>query len=300
MTDTSGQNSCESSQPFGLAGLLAKMLRESSIWNSTIFSMIWKHRTTKRKRLLYRLAPSKRPTAGNGCGLLPTPCASDATTGSILPRNGQYSVTGNGTLRQHKRSGQHYSLNLGRLLIFKTGLDLLPTPTASNAVKNQKIRKPSPSDPNGRTLSERLGLLPTPKAIDSRFNIQTRKGQGRTGGASLPEAIAMLATPTASQAGKPIGTEPIAEERDAWERYSRQHRGITTQLDRQESESTISRMDDGIPEGLDGSIPAAGIDGTIPNIVDRNKSLGNAIVPQVVYPILRLIAIMENAHGNPR
>lgn len=39
---------------------------------------------------------------------------------------------------------------------------LLPTPTTSNAIKNPKIRKPSPSDPNGRTISERLAFLATP------------------------------------------------------------------------------------------------------------------------------------------
>lgn len=35
--------------------------------------------------------------------------------------------------------------------------------------------------------------------------------------------------------------------------------------------------------------PFPGVDDGLSNIVDRNKSLGNAIVPQVVYPVLKII-----------
>ena len=57
-------------------------------------------------------------------------------------------------------------------------------------------------------------------------------------------------------------------------------------------------MVDGIPEGLDGywlnepDIPRATTG--IKNRKDRLKCLGNSVVPQQVYPILKAIADIEN------
>jgi len=65
-----------------------------------------------------------------------------------------------------------------------------------------------------------------------------------------------------------------------WERYTGTDRNGTSQLNWQEDEP-----------------PIPGVDVRLPNGLNRNKALGNAIVPQVVYPILRFIALMEKENG---
>lgn len=56
--------------------------------------------------------------------LLPTPVASDATTGAIIGQNDQYVTTKNGTPRKINQNGQNGSIGLARIA------QLLPTPQA--------------------------------------------------------------------------------------------------------------------------------------------------------------------------
>ena len=195
MTDTCGLSSSESLERASPLGVFSKMCL-ALFPTLTPSCKIWKTKDTPGKRSLYRLAQSMPPTKGKGYGLLPTVTASDGTSGSIIGKNDQFKLTGNGTLRRYNQNGHNTSLSLGRLLTLKNGLDLLPTPTASNAIKEKYIRLPSPSDLNGRNLPERLGmLLATPTTSQSHKPIRALAPSEASGthGIQIPGSIGQIA-----------------------------------------------------------------------------------------------------------
>ncbi|MFT4446330.1 hypothetical protein ACMXZI_02790 [Bacillus subtilis] len=61
--------------------------------------------------------------------MLPTPTASDGTTGSIIGAKDVYTVNSTGTLRKKTGNGTNGSIGLGRHVQF------FPTPLASDATK---------------------------------------------------------------------------------------------------------------------------------------------------------------------
>src|SRR3990167_716223 len=98
MTVRSGRKCCVSLKKSGPLGSLARMLLESSIWNSTRCYLTWKVQVLKRSRLLYQLAVSTMIIDGIGYGLLPTPTTprphdNEDTAGKFYPSQNQLDLT---------------------------------------------------------------------------------------------------------------------------------------------------------------------------------------------------------------
>ena len=138
-------------------------------------------------RCLFRLVPSERPTEETGYGLLPTvqtqglkmcdengktrfypmellptPMASDATTGAIIGKNDHFITTGNGTPRKINQNGINGSVGLARMV------QLLPTPNAREADKYSKKYNPNsqmgtaPENTAKKTIFAKISMAGSP------------------------------------------------------------------------------------------------------------------------------------------
>lgn len=155
-------------------------------------------------RCLFRLVPSERPTEETGYGLLPTvqtqglemcdengktrfypmellptPMASDATTGAIIGKNDHFITTGNGTPRKINQNGINGSVGLARMV------QLLPTPNAREADKYSKKYNPNSQMGTALTAMAVNGMLPTPVRRDyqpsvSPQTLKRKDGKMRT------------------------------------------------------------------------------------------------------------------------
>lgn len=155
-------------------------------------------------RCLFRLVPSERPTEETGYGLLPTvqtqglkmcdengktrfypmellptPMASDATTGAIIGKNDHFITTGNGTPRKINQNGINGSVGLARMV------QLLPTPNAREADKYSKKYNPNSQMGTALTAMAVNGMLPTPIRRDyqpsvSPQTLKRKDGKMRT------------------------------------------------------------------------------------------------------------------------
>lgn len=155
-------------------------------------------------RCLFRLVPSERPTEETGYSLLPTvqtqglkmcdengktrfypmellptPMASDATTGAIIGKNDHFITTGNGTPRKINQNGINGSVGLARMV------QLLPTPNAREADKYSKKYNPNSQMGTALTAMAVNGMLPTPIRRDyqpsvSPQTLKRKDGKMRT------------------------------------------------------------------------------------------------------------------------
>ena len=117
------------------------------------------------------LGAKERPTIALAVkmGLLPSPVASDATTGAIIGENDTFVTTGNGTLRKVNRNGTNGSIGLARMV------KLLPTPNAAEGEKYTKKYNPDSQMGKSLTAMAMNGFLPTPTAMDFKGTVSTEK-----------------------------------------------------------------------------------------------------------------------------
>lgn len=141
----------------------------------------------------------ERPTIALAArrGLLPTPMASDATTGAIIGKNDQFITTGNGTPRKINQNGTNGSIGLARMV------QLLPTPNAREADKYSKKYNPKSQMGTALTAMAVNGMLPTPTARSYKNGSKPEDGrtqrkmeQGWTMELNDLAACNMLPTPT--------------------------------------------------------------------------------------------------------
>ena len=160
MTVSSGRRCLELYESLNLHGSSLKTcvayLVLKGDWYSNKCALTWKTKVTMSNRLLFQLAPSVRRTEEIECGLLPTsqgrdwkgaegrgkdlpakiemiptPQASDATTGAIIGENDRFYMT-KGLPRKVNKNGTDESVGLARLMLLKT-------PSASEAEGGWKV-----------------------------------------------------------------------------------------------------------------------------------------------------------------
>lgn len=232
-------------------------------------------------RCLFRLVPSERPTEETGYGLLPTvqtqglkmcdengktrfypmellptPMASDATTGAIIGKNDHFITTGNGTPRKINQNGINGSVGLARMV------QLLPTPNAREAGQIQQKIQSKQSDGNS---SDRNG---------SEWDV-TYSDTSRLSTLRLPSN-------TETEGWKDENGQPLQSSSNA--------RGtlLTEWWQNFPTQSPVCRGNDGVPFNVDNL--------TIPFTKWRQESIkgyGNAIVPQVILEIFKAIEEIE-------
>ena len=221
-------------------------------------------------------------------GLLPTPTASDATTGAIIGKNDLFYTAKNGMLRKINKSGKDGSLGLARFAV------LFPTPSAGKTTKSGEIVNAdgTPWDGQGKPHSKKTGkpiqsaladvvrYLPTPKARDWK-NATAKEWDDPKNTRSLNRLVAK------QYEGSDVREQRLGQLNPDWVEALMGYPQGWTDIDIE------------APDSAD--FPAAWLDGSweagIPRVasvkkntrVNRLKGLGNAVVSQIPELLWRLI-----------
>jgi hypothetical protein len=163
--DISGRKCLEQYERLNPNTSWAKMFLASLVgmegWFSTKCKLTWKLKGTKYNRYYFQLVPSTLRTGGIGFGLLPSPVASDATTGAIIGKNDTFHITKTGMPRKVNQKGTDGSVGLARLGIF----GMLPTPNASD-----NRNRGNPNDPCIKKRIENGKQVGLTMMVDGQLN----------------------------------------------------------------------------------------------------------------------------------
>jgi len=140
MTVTSGRKCSGLYRKQDPLGSLARMLLESSTWNSNKCVLTWKVKVMKSNRLLFQLAPSTLRIEGIGSGLLRTP-------GTEAEGRGEYKTPERIQERWDK----------GHQVLLTQQIAMLPTPKSQNSTGAGEHGQ------GGKDLQTTVGTLPGSK-----------------------------------------------------------------------------------------------------------------------------------------
>ena len=111
-----------------------------------------------RNGQLYQHQTLERPISGTESGfMLPTPVASDGTSGAIIGKNDTFYTTSTGMPRKVNQNGKDGSVGLGRLV------QMWPTPKANDAEKRGNFDLTNPRNGLPAAVKKKF---PTPSATD--------------------------------------------------------------------------------------------------------------------------------------
>jgi len=184
-------------------GLLAKYNPNTHSWKTVQCSLledlelsleIWPKWGLMQNGVCWEQTPLELPTSETAFGFsLPTPVASDATSGAVIGKNDMFYTTSTGMPRKVNQNGKDGSVGLGRLV------QMWPTPTVgcteggeqskqvemtqTGSFITRRVNKPHMT--YGAKLSDAVLFVEkkmwgTPKAQDSRHALRDR-GKGNLG-----------------------------------------------------------------------------------------------------------------------
>jgi hypothetical protein len=278
MTAHSGRKCSGSLKKSGPIGFVVKTLLASSQWRSTVCYLTWKVQVTPANRLYFQLAPSTPRTAGTGYSLLPTPTSQNAKHGEateweIENRPNHLHVIAR--LWPTPRAGKTTDENEETWLI-RQAAGKVSTPPLTLAVKMWPfcgLQRGGYTDSGEWDIREGLfaqstgsgAIEPSRLVADPQSPGQSRGERDKQAGRDEFNGCSEIATNPSSQ-GLEIRpgqtgerTLPTIAGSDWWS-----------------VEPDMGRVAHGVRAR-----------------VDRLRALGNTVVPQKVYPILKAIADYE-------